>query len=117
MAKARAGDQDDPNAASAEGAEPMVLSDTGEAEPHPEAAAAGIQEVPYDIGGLPVARGADGGEEMAKIAVMQDDGQVAIALDGGPRAIFEVTGGTITVPARLAPRYVAAIPGARLQED
>ncbi len=117
MARARAGNQDDDAAATAEGAEPMVLSDTGEAQPHPEATAAGIQEVPYDIGGLPVARGADGEEATARLAVMQDDGQIAVALDGGPRDIFEVSGGTITVPARLAARYVAAIPGARLQED
>lgn len=113
---AAAAETGDTAAAPAGGTEPMVLSATGEPQPNP--AAGGAPFVPYDIGGLPPPRAAGGEEETRTVRLFgQTSGEVRLSLDGGPRLVYEVTGeGTIAVPASIAPRIAAAIPGATLED-
>lgn len=98
----------------AEPAAPMLLTGTGEVVPNP--AAGGAVEVPYDIGGLPAVRSSADSEATRKVRVFQEDGEIGLAMDGGPRTVYQVTNGTIEVPARHAARLAAAIPGARLED-
>lgn len=92
----------------------MLMTATGAVVPNP--AAVGFDEVPYDVGGLPAVRSSADAEAGRTVRVFQDDGEIAISLDGGPRETYQVDKGTITVPARIAARVAAAIPGARLED-
>jgi hypothetical protein len=112
------GDAATAGAASAEGAAGEVRTGTGETEPNPAVEAAGVEPaaVPFDLGGMP-ATGAGGDEGTREVRLFgQDTGEVTLSFDGGPRKVYEVKGGKITVPAHLAQRIATAIPGATLEE-